>query len=84
MNSIVESIAISKFKATCFVVLEEVRKTGVPVRITRFGRPVAEIVPLGPPQRAGDWLGSMAGTARILGDITVPTSELVDWSAEGE
>ena len=80
----VETIAISKFKATCLAVLEQVRQTGVPVRITRYGRPVADIVPPGPSERAGDWLGSMAGTARILGDITVPTSQLVDWSAEGE
>lgn len=77
-----ESIAISKFKATCLAVIEEVRKTGTPVRITRHGKPVADIVPPGPPEPSGDWLGSMAGTARILGDITAPTSELVDWNAE--
>ena len=80
----VESIAISKFKATCLAVLEQVRKTGKPIRVTRFGKPVADVVPPGPAERPGDWLGSMAGTARILGDITVPTSELVDWDAERE
>jgi hypothetical protein len=31
-------IAISKFKATCLAVLEDVRRTGAPVRVTRFGR----------------------------------------------
>ena len=79
-----ESIAISKFKATCLAVLEQVRKTGVPVRVTRFGKPVADVVPPGPPDRPGDRLGSMAGTIRIRGDITVPTSQLVDWDVEQE
>ncbi len=40
-----EEIAISKFKATCLAVLERVRKTGKPVLVTRFGEPVAELVP---------------------------------------
>jgi len=32
-----EEIAISKFKATCLAVLENVRKTGKTVLVTRFG-----------------------------------------------
>jgi prevent-host-death family protein len=36
---------ISKFKATCLAVLEEVRRTRTPVRVTRFGRPVADVLP---------------------------------------
>ena len=74
-----EEIAISKFKATCLAVLERVRRTGQPVRVTRFGRPVAEIVPPTPPKSTGDWLGCMAGTAEIVGDI-VDTSDL--WAPE--
>jgi prevent-host-death family protein len=70
-----EEIAISKFKAICLAVLERVRQTGQPVRITRFGRPVAEIVPPAPPKNSGDWLGCMGGTAEIVGDI-VDTREL--------
>src|ERR1700720_3421386 len=40
-----KEMPISKFKATCLAVLEQVRKTKRPVRITRFGKPVAEVVP---------------------------------------
>jgi antitoxin (DNA-binding transcriptional repressor) of toxin-antitoxin stability system len=40
-----EEIAISKFKATCLAVLEQVRKSGQPIRVTRFGQPIAEINP---------------------------------------
>jgi len=79
-----QTMAISKFKATCLKVLEQVRKTGQPVRITRFGQPVAEVVPPGPPDRPEDWIGSMAGTGRIRGDIVRPSSELVEWETETE
>ena len=64
-------IAISKFKATCLAVLEDVQKTRRPIRVTKFGKPVAEVVPLKPEPRKS-WLGCMAGTADILGDIVGP------------
>jgi prevent-host-death family protein len=64
-------ITISKFKATCLAVLEDVRKTGRPVRITRYGRPMAEVVPLRPIKKA-TWLGCMKDCAEITGDIIGP------------
>ena len=76
-----QSMPISKFKATCLSVLEQVRKTGRPLRVTRFGKPVAEIVAPTPAPVTRNWLGDMRGTARIVGDITEPSSELVDWEA---
>jgi antitoxin (DNA-binding transcriptional repressor) of toxin-antitoxin stability system len=76
-----ETIAISKFKATCLAVLERVRVTGEPVRVTRFGSPVADIVPPQPEPERRRKLGSMRGTIVELGDIMVPSSELVDWEA---
>lgn len=72
-------LAISKFKATCLAVLEEVRKTGKPVLITRFGKPVAEIVPPSPAQREADWLGAMSSEGRIVGDIVEPAMDEDDW-----
>lgn len=62
-------IAISKFKATCLAVLEQVRKTKRPVLVTRFGKPVAEVVPPSPLPRQKRNLGSMAGRGEIHGDI---------------
>lgn len=35
--------AISKFKATCLAVLQEVRQTGQPILVTRRGEPIAEV-----------------------------------------
>jgi prevent-host-death family protein len=74
-----EEIAISKFKATCLAVLEKVRKTGKPVLVTRFGQPVAEVVPPAIPKRPADWVGSFAGTAKIVGDIVSPAADEEDW-----
>ncbi len=74
-----EEITISKFKATCLAVLERVRRTRQPVRVTRFGEPVAEIVPSSEAPREKLKLGSMAGTARIKGDIIAPASDEKDW-----
>jgi prevent-host-death family protein len=74
-----EEIAISKFKATCLAVLEKVRKTGKPVLVTRFGQPVAEVVPPPVPKRPANWIGSFADTARIVGDIVSPASDEDEW-----
>jgi prevent-host-death family protein len=76
-----ESMAISQFKATCLAVLERVRRTKKPVLITRFGQPVAEVVPPSTPPPPKSWVGSMAGTARIVGDIVSPVAEERDWEA---
>jgi prevent-host-death family protein len=74
-----EEIAISKFKATCLAVLERVRKTGKPVLVTRFGEPVAEVVPPSVKQQPMRELGALRGTARITGDIVSPASDEDDW-----
>ena len=76
-----EQMAISKFKATCLAVLEQVRRTRRPVLITRFGKPVAEVVPPSPPQQSRRVLGTMQGTAQIVGDIISPASDESDWEA---
>jgi antitoxin (DNA-binding transcriptional repressor) of toxin-antitoxin stability system len=73
--SAMEEIAISKFKATCPAVLEHVRKTRKPVRVTRFGVPVAEIGPPTPKPMRKQWMGSMVGAGRIVGDIVSPMSD---------
>lgn len=74
-----DEIAVSKFKATCLAVLERVRHTRKPIRVTRFGKPLAEVVPVSAPKRSATWLGCMTGTAEITGDIVAPSSDPDDW-----
>lgn len=75
-----DTIAVSKFKATCAAVVERVRKTKRPVTITRFGKPVAQLVPPPVPRRKRQ-LGGMAPYTQILGDIVGPIGSYDDWEA---
>jgi prevent-host-death family protein len=74
-----EEIAISKFKATCLAILERVRKTRRPILVTKFGEPIAEVVPPTSKPKRKKWLGSMEGTIQIMGDIVAPASDEHDW-----
>lgn len=71
-------IAASEFKAKCLALLDEVQKTKSPIRITKFGKPVAELNPIPPTQRK-DLFGFMKGSVEILGDIISPSTDLDDW-----
>ena len=75
-----EEMPISKFKATCLATLERVRRTGRPLRVTRFGKPVADIAPPAPARPAPGWLGTLRGSAKIVRDIAVPSSQLARWN----
>ncbi len=75
-----ETVPISKFKATCLSLLKRVQKTGQPILITRRGEPVAQVVPP-QPEKTGSWLGYMKGTATILGDVISPATEEDEWEA---
>lgn len=79
-----EKMAISKFKATCLAVMERVRLTRKAILITRFGEPVAEVVPPSAPERRSGWLGSLEGTATIEGDIISPAIDPDEWEANRE
>lgn len=73
-------VSISEFKAKCLGLIEQVQKTRQPLRITRHGRPVAEVIPAGP-DRKRKFLGDMVGTAKIVGDIVSPVIELDELEA---
>lgn len=71
-------IAISEFKAKCLALLDQVHKTKKPIRVTRRGKGIAEVVPLSPAP-AEHWMGSMKKEIEILGDIVSPASDEKDW-----
>lgn len=75
----VEEIAISKFKAKCLALLEQVRLTKKPLLITRFGKPIAEVIPPSTVQSRDSWLGSMKDSIEIVGDIISPANEENEW-----
>jgi prevent-host-death family protein len=76
-----ETISVSKFKATCLAVLEEVRRSGRSIVITKRGVPIAEVTPTSVGTGGASWMGSMEGTVEFVGDIVGPFMDPDDWDA---
>lgn len=78
-------VGITEFRASCPALLERVRKTGQSIVVTRFGRPVARIVPpprpegpTEPQRKSNDRLGCMEDLTEIKGDIVGPVFDASD------
>ncbi len=74
-----KEVAISEFKAKCLALLDQVKKTKKPIRVTRFGEPVADVIPPSAQASHGEWIGSMKDSMKILGDIVSPANDEKDW-----
>jgi len=72
----IREIAISKFKARCLSLLEEVNKTKTPLRVTRRGKAIADVIPASPEAEERSWIGFMSGSIEILGDIVSPVIDI--------
>ena len=72
-----KQMPISKFKARCLSVMDDVNATGEPVLITKRGTPVAKVVPVA--SRKQDLFGFMAGEFKIVGDIESAVVPLEEW-----
>ena len=70
------SIGAGEFKAKCLQLLDEVASSRKPCVITKFGRPVAQLVPMPP---AVKLRGAMEGTVLYEGDIVSPLEN--EWEA---
>jgi prevent-host-death family protein len=77
-------ITISKFKATCLAVLDNVKRTGRSVMVTRHGKPIAVIDPPPPPKALDSWLGSFKAKGKITGDIMAPVLPEKVWNVMNE
>ena len=76
---LVDEISVSKFKATCLAELERVRRTRRPLRVTRFGKPLADVIPPAETPRGAGWLGAMRERGRIAGDLVEPVEPADAW-----
>lgn len=72
-----KSINASEFKARCLRVLDDVQETRREVVITKRGKPVARLSPIGPAR--GSLRGAWKGMVKVRGDIV-----RVDWSSDFE
>ncbi len=74
-----EEVSISEFKAKCLALLEQVRRTRQPIRITRHGKPVAEVTPPTATIDRAAWISSMKDSLEIVGDIISPATDEDEW-----
>jgi prevent-host-death family protein len=72
----IQEIAISKFKAKCLSLLEEVSKTKTPLRVTRRGKALADVIPASSEGEERSWIGSMSDRIEIVGDILSPVIDV--------
>ena len=84
LSFLMKEVAISEFKAKCLAMLEEVQKTKESLLVTKFGKPLAEVIPPSPSRKEGSWLGSMRGEIQFLGDILSPVLDESDWKKSNE
>ncbi len=73
------SIGAGEFKAKCLQLLDEVEATREPIVVTKFGKPVAKLVPMPP---AIGLRGALKGSVLHEGDIISPLD--VEWEANRE
>lgn len=69
-----ESLSVSKFKATCLSVLDDVKKQKKRIIITKRGKPIAEVIPYD--QGKADI--PLKDTVTFMGDIISPVAQK-DW-----
>jgi len=74
-----KTMRAGEFKARCLKVMDQVRATREPVIITKRGKPVAKLVPVG--TRGDDIFGCLEGAMEIVGDIESPVVPPEEWEA---
>jgi prevent-host-death family protein len=73
-DMVMKTIAATEFKARCLKLIEEVRKTGLPVVVTKRGVPIVRILPAERPDP------DLEGTVLFEADDITTTG--VDWEAD--
>jgi prevent-host-death family protein len=67
-----KTIAAGEFKAKCLKLLDEVAATGQALVVTKFGKPVAQIVAI---PKSETLFGAMKGSVLWEGDIISPLDD---------
>lgn len=75
-------IAAGQFKTQCLKLMDRVQQTKEEIVITKYGKPVARLVPIESASDKTSILGWMKDSVRIAGDIVEPLDE--SWEADSE
>ncbi len=74
-------VPASEVKKSWHHYVDRVAQAREVIVVTRYGRPVAKLSPMGEAGTAHSLLGALAGTVTFHGDIVAPTGET--WEADG-
>lgn len=73
------NIPAGEFKAHCLKLMDEVQQSHEEIVITKFGKPVAKLVPIDDKEEKS-LFGFLKGTVTIKGNLVAPTGE--KWLAD--
>jgi len=78
-----KTMPAGKFKAQCLAVIDDVHEKHEEIIITKHGKPMAKLIPIGEGKDEADSIfGFMAGKVTIVGDIVGPIVDPEDWDDE--
>ena len=72
-----KKMAAGTFKIHCLAVMDEVQARRETVVITKYGKPVAKLVPVD--KGTDDIFGFFAGKGSLTGDVVSPAMSLEEW-----
>jgi len=78
MESFMQTVKASEFKAKCLALMDQVASTGEAILVTKNGKPVAELHPHSG-TRISSPFGIHKGLVEVTGDIIAPLD--VEWEA---
>lgn len=79
-----ETMPAGEFKAKCLAIMDRVAETGTRVIITKYGHPVAALVPCPPPAELPQLWGSCKDEITMSADLNLPTGDEADWITDWE
>jgi prevent-host-death family protein len=72
-----KTMAAGAFKVHCLKVMDEVQAKRQAVLITKRGKPVAKLVPVG--KEKDDIFGFLKGKVKVVGDVVSPALTPEEW-----
>ncbi len=87
MDASQETIAAGEFKRKCLALIDQVAATGAPIIISKYGKPVARLMPLENPDETEQRIlaALRSGNGGMLVDeetFLAPASEIAGWSSD--
>jgi prevent-host-death family protein len=76
-NPSMKKMAAGMFKVHCLAVMDEVAAKRESVIITKRGKPVAKLVPVG--KEKDDIFGFLKGKGKVTGDVVSPALTPEEW-----